>query len=469
MKRLFLAVLIVLAAGAFVRLAAEDAPDLYAQGAELLGQGKFAEAVAILKKEVDAHPTNTKAYMYLATAYEKLSQWKDAAAAWDKFVRLTDSVEEKAFGEKSAKNCRDRAGGKVADDATKPAPATTPDTAPAEGDYAKYETQQPVFYAAVKTRHFIVMAKNKDLLDATAIEAERHLKRIMDIFLFGREWSHTITIRIYKDHKDYTKEAGMPEWSGGGYSARDDGAGGELLAIDLYALDQNGKYDPKLLSKVLPHEMTHAVIHESFGQRAFSTLPRAVNEGLAMYSEEGTEVLYERELCDAVKRGVKVYKLGELYTMANYPPNVALFYAEAASATRYLIEHLKASEFETFINELKKGQSVNSALQTAKMNTGDLLDAVEANWMQMLKQKADYYASHPLSDVKTAKNPMKDAPKPVKVDPKTPKPDPSKPDPTKTEPAKTDPTKPEPYDPLKNEKKKPGDEDDEKDVVIEVK
>ena len=454
MKRMILVATLVVLASALVRGAGDEPGDLFKQGTDLVGQGKYAEAGDVLKKEVDAHPSNTKAWMFLATAHERINQWKEAAAAWDKFVRLTDSVDEKSFGEKRAKDCRDRASGKVADDTAKPTPGPgpTPTPTPADTteDYTKFETQQPVFYAPVKTPHFIIMAKNKDLLDATVADAERHIKRIINVFLFGREWSHTITIRIFKDQAEYCKEAGMPTWSGGGYSMRSDGAGGSLLGIDLFALDAKGSYAPDLLKKILPHELTHAVIHESFGDRAWGSLPRAINEGLAMYSEEGTETFYERELCEAVKRN-NIYKLGDLFRMPNYPPNVGLFYAESASATRYLIEHMKAAEFETFMGELKKGNNVNSALQTAKMATGDLIAAVETNWLEMLKEKGDYYAKHPLP--KESKKP-----KDTKV---------AKTDGPKKGPA--DPTKTEPYDPSKNEKKKPGDEDDEKDTIIEVK
>ncbi len=447
MKRLCLiAALAALAASA--AYAAPDAPaDLYKEGTALVGQGKYAEAVEVLRKEVSAHPTNTKAYMYLATAYEKLNQWSDAAAAWDKFVKLTESVDERAFGEKRGRECRDRASGKAPVDTAQ----ETTETAEPASEYSRFERQEPVL-STLKTKHFIVMAKNRALLEEAAKQAERHLDHIRNIFLFGREWSHTITIRIYKDHTNYVIEAGMPQWSGGGYSVRPDGAGGELLGIDLFALDPKGKFIPDLLTKILPHEMTHAVLHEYFGQRAFGSLPRAINEGLAMYSEEGTQVFYERELADAVKRGV-YFKLNDLFQMTNYPSNVGLFYAESASATRYLIEHLKASEFQSFLEELKRGQSVNSALQTALARTGDLLTPMETNWLEMMKQKAVEYAKNPPPKTPATKTSTKPPPKTEAK--------------TETKPPSTD-TKTEPYDPQKNEKKTPSD-DDEKDVIVEVK
>lgn len=428
MKRMFCVLTLTVLAGAAAAYASLD------EGAALLGQGKYAEAVEVLKKELADHPTSTKAYLYLASAYEKLGQWAEAASAWEKFAKITESADERRTGESRARDCRDRAAGKVPEEPTKP---TEP-----ESEFSKYEKHQPVFLAPVKTPHFLVMAKNRALLDEAARECERHLKRICDVFLFGREWTEAITIRIYKDHEEYVREAGMPRWSGGGFSVRDDGLGGLLRGIDLFACDAKGKFIPDLLTKTLPHELTHAVIHELFGERAFGSLPRAINEGLAMYSEEGTQVLYERELSDAVNRGI-YYKLNDLFHMTNYPPNVALFYAQAASATRYIIEHLKAEQFQKFLDELKRGQTVNSALQTALGLTDDPLVAVEKNWVDMLKVKAAEYAKNPLPKV-AATTPPK----------------------TETKPVSTD--TPEPYDPQKNEKKPPAGDDD-KDVVVEVK
>ena len=432
-------------AGAGVSLAAtlDDAVALY-------GQGKYAEAVDALKKELADHPTNTKAYMFLATSYEKLSQWRDAAEAWDKFAKLTTSVEERATGESMARKCRDRAAGKTPDEVSK-----TTESAEPPSEFSKFERSEPAFFT-VKTPHFTVMAKSRALADFGAKEAERHLKRIMAVFMPGREWTQPLPLRIFKDHREYVIEAGMPQWSGGGFWVRPDGAGGILRGVDLFACDEKGKFIPDLISKTLPHELTHVVLHELFGERAFGTLPRAINEGLAMYSEEGTQVLYEKELSDAVKRGV-YYKLADLFEMTNYPPNVGLFYAQAASATRYLIEHMKADQFQTFLDEIKKGQSVSSALQTAMLVTGDPIAAVEKNWLDMMKEKAAEYAK---------------APPPKTTDTKTPKPPPKTDTKTETKPEpppKTDEKKPEPYDPAKNDKKTPGGEDDEKDVVIEVK
>jgi len=420
MKRWVL-VLTLLAAGATRAFG-----DNLEEGAKLFGEKKYAEAADVLQKELADNPTNAKAYLFLASSYEKMEKWAEAADAWDAFVKLTTNEAEKAHGETRSKECRDRAQGKV--------PAEKTEVPEPTSDFARFEKQDAAFLT-LKTKHFIVMAKNRALAETAASEAERHLGRISSVFLAGREWPQTVTIKIHKNHQEYVIEAGTPQWSGGGYSAQDFGGGTIIRRIDLFALDAKGKYIQDLLTKTLPHELTHVVLHEYFGERTFRGLPLAVNEGLAMYVEEGTAVLYESHLAQAAKKGT-YYKLNDLFSMRKYPVNVAMFYSEAASATRYLIENMSAEQFQSFLGELKKGSEVNSALQTATGRAGDLLTAMETNWVAMLKAKADELAKKPPT------------PKP------TPKPPVTKPDEKPPEPPKEEP-KPK--------------TDDDKDVIEEVK
>ncbi len=395
---------------------------------KLFGEEKYAEAVEVLKEELEKHPTNAKAYLFLASSYEKLDKWAEAADAWEKFAKLAKSDGERTFGETRLKACRARASGKVPVKPKKPAAKPT--------GFEKYEKQSMVFMT-IRTKHFMVQAKNRALCREAAKEAERHLGRIMSVFLAGREWPHVITIRIHKNHPEYVIEAGTPQWSGGGYSVSSYGTGHTIRRVELFALDKNNKYQPGLLTKTLPHEMTHVVLHEYFGERTFRGLPRALNEGLAMYVEEGTAVRYEKQLARAVKKG-RYYKLGELFKMQRYPPKVGLFYAEAASATRYLIEKgMTAEQFQTFLAEIKKGSDVNSALQTTLSRAGDLLSAMQEHWVTMLKKKAAEYANKPPVKKPT---PRKPTPKPVTA--------------TKEKPETVEEDEP--------------DEEDEEDVIIQV-
>jgi len=355
--------------------------------AKLFGDRKYAEAVELLKEELEKHPTNAQAYLFLASSYEKLSQWAEAAEAWEKFVKLAKSDGEKTFGETRLKACRARAAGK------EPVPPKKP-TPPKPTGFEKYEKQSMVF-TTIRTEHFMVQAKNRTLCEDAAKEAERHLGRIRSVFLEGREWPHVVTICIHKNHGEYVLEAGTPEWSGGGYSVRSYGTGETIRRVELFALDGKRKYIQDLLTKTLPHELTHVVLHEYFGERTFRGLPLALNEGLAMYVEEGTAVRYEKQLAEAVKKG-HYYKLPDLFKMQRYPPSVGLFYAQSASATRYLIEKgMTAEQFQTFLAQIKKGNDMNAALQTALGRPGDLLAAMETHWVDMLKEKAVEYAKKP--------------------------------------------------------------------------
>ena len=371
--------------------------------AGLFGTKKYAEAVTLLKTEIEQHPTNAKAYLFLASSYEKMEKWDEAADTWEKFVKLAKTDGERTYGETRLKDCRARASGK-----TPPEPVED-----ADPDTNKHTTfvKQGMVFITIRTQHFMVQAKNRALCEEAAREAERHLGRIMRVYIQGRDWPHTITVRIHKNHPEYVIEAGTPEWSGGGYSVRAYDTGHTVRRVDLFALDKDGKYIADLLTKTLPHELTHVVLHEYFGERTFRGLPLALNEGLAMYTEEGTAVRYERQLADAVKRGV-YYKLPELFKMQRYPRNVGLFYAQSASTTRYIIEHMTGGQFREFLAQIKKGNDLNSALQSSLGRTGDLITAMQEHWVEMLKKKAVEYAKKPPEKKPTPKKPK---PKPVKV------------------------------------------------------
>ena len=377
------------------------------EGAGLFGRQKYAEAVELLKKALDDDPGSAKAYLFLASSYEKLTQWPEAVKAWEKYIKFAKGKGELDYGLTRLKDCRQRAKGKGI--ITEPESKEDPDK---YSDFRRHDGP----FQSIRSDHFLVLCKSPALGRLASKEAERHLKRITGTFIEGREWPHVITVRIHKNHPDYVKEAGTPQWSGGGYLFRNYGPANTIRRIELYALDKDGKYIPELLTKTLPHELTHLVLHEYFGERTFKGLPLALNEGLAMYVEEGTAVRYEKQLASAVKKGV-YYKLKELFKMQRYPRNVGLFYAQSSSSTRYIIEHLNAEQFQKFLAAIRRGSDINSALQTATGRTGDLITAMEANWVAMLKKKAKEYAK--ADDGKPEKKPeKKPVPAPVTSEPK---------------------------------------------------
>lgn len=348
------------------------------EGLDLLGKGKFAEALAAFDRELKVRPANTKAYIYAAMTAEKIPDMDRAAQYWENLLKLTQDGAEKDMATQHLAICRAKPGPVEKTTTDK----STPKTDTKEGTEV-FNTAENQWFKAT-TEHFMVMAKNRELAQKAAEAGEGHLKRICAAFIRGQIWPRVISVYIFKNHEEYVTERGLPDWSGGGYSYMPFSADNVLRRVDLFQLDKDGKWREDLLDQVLPHELTHVVMEEWFGGRG---LPRAFNEGLAMYVEEGTHQDYEEFSARAVAAG-QYYHFKDLFGMQGYPPQVGVFYVESASATRYLIEHLSAEQFNGLMDAIKKGEDMNTALCTAMGRVGDLLGNMETNWVAWKKEVA---------------------------------------------------------------------------------
>lgn len=148
----------------------------------------------------------------------------------------------------------------------------------------------------------------------------------------------------------------------------------------LFQLDERGAIVGNLLIELLPHELTHLVLQEYFGERP---IPRALNEGLAMYMEAGNRGdKYGGPAYEAVLRG-KPFPLSELYAAFRYPKNptmVWLFYSQSASATRFLVDRPGPESTAKMLAEVKHGRPMEDALRQATGQRGDVLGGIERAW-----------------------------------------------------------------------------------------
>lgn len=65
-----------------------DAIDLYIQGIDLYGKGKYTESIEIYKKVIEIDPEFVEAYMALGHAYEKQGKLDDAIKVIKKAIEL---------------------------------------------------------------------------------------------------------------------------------------------------------------------------------------------------------------------------------------------------------------------------------------------------------------------------------------------------------------------------------------------
>ena len=150
-------------------------------------------------------------------------------------------------------------------------------------------------------------------------------------------------------------------------------------------MDAEGRFQPRLLSVVLPHELCHVVVTEYFGDRE---PPLWLNEGLAMLAEDVDPLWRQRPLLGPLQEG-SVRSWQWLLTRQEVRrEDASLFYAQAASVTRFLMERLEASQLQTLLSELKGGQDSASALGRAVSATGSAaLAALESQWREKTLRK----------------------------------------------------------------------------------
>src|SRR5262249_53541989 len=92
----------------------------------------------------------------------------------------------------------------------------------------------------------------------------------------------------------------------------------------------------QVLENLLPHEITHTILADHFRQ----PIPRWADEGAAMLAElESEHQKHDAVIRKALQEG-KAMRLPHLFQMKEYPQNLAVFYAQSSSITRFLVDRI---------------------------------------------------------------------------------------------------------------------------------
>lgn len=195
------------------------------------------------------------------------------------------------------------------------------------------------------TKNFRILHSNPELARKIAIVAEQtrtaQSKRWVDEKTADSTWSPICDIFVYPDLESYTEATGQTESSPGFSTVGQQDGRIVDRRINLHA------DNAKLLSAVLPHEVTHIVIADAFPDRP---IPLWADEGIALLSEPEAEQRTRSAVPEADLRAGRRYRLHDLMNM-EYPSGEHwyLFFAQSATLTRYLVERSSPRDFVRYL------------------------------------------------------------------------------------------------------------------------
>lgn len=370
MKRAAAAALAVVLAAS-----AASGEDAAARGRRLFDEGRYAEAVEALKKDIDVYPEHVDSYRWLALSLEKIGRGDEAKSAWRDFRALAKTPEDRRVADQHL----DEGAAPADKDLVLDEKTVEAIRAPGEGWHEK------------RTAHFVVRTHNARLTEVLAVQAEKYLGALSQRFLNGAAYPHVVPLTVHRDQEEYVA-AGNPDWSQGGTAVGYESLDSFLRSRVTRKIDLlhtiKGDLNPDLARpKLLPHELTHLILGERFGERA---VPLWLNEGIAQSMETG-----RRAECDALLldwfdgKGGSPIPLRTLVNLPGYPENrgaIALFYAQSASFTCWLADILGPAKFAAFLDDLRSGTGPEPAIQGAFKAGEDWEAPVQARWLKALRE-----------------------------------------------------------------------------------
>ncbi len=196
------------------------------------------------------------------------------------------------------------------------------------------------------TANFRIFHKqSRELACKVAETAERTRAATLDKWFdkIPADWERRCDIYLHATAVDYAKVTGVPDTVPGHSTFRFDS--GRLVSrrIDLHCDFHT------MRSAVLPHEVTHAVLHGMFGEKS---LPRWANEGMAALAEPTQQLRMQFEQLARYRQAGQLFCLQALMETRDYPERrVAAFYAQSVSVVSFLTAARGPREFIRFLRE----------------------------------------------------------------------------------------------------------------------
>jgi len=221
--------------------------------------------------------------------------------------------------------------------------------APVEVQDLRFPPVNGAVWSVAQTTNFRVFHQKSPELAARVARTAERTRTITYRQWFGRapsQWQLRCDIYLHPTARDFGMATGVPEAVPGHSTFQFDG--GRLVSrrIDLHC------DCPTMVSAVLPHETTHAVLHGMFDKDA---LPRWANEGMATLGEPLPQISGPIKQLPRYRDGGQLLDTQALMETKDYPMHhVSAFYAQSVSLVSFLTASKKPQVFTRFLRDAQE-------------------------------------------------------------------------------------------------------------------
>lgn len=218
--------------------------------------------------------------------------------------------------------------------------------------------------AAYRTQNFLVHAQTPEIAKQVGDLAE-HYRREKAVEWLGQEmppWNQPCPLHVQVSMEGPSGETSFNFGPVGVMSMK---------------MSIQGPLD-RLLSSVLPHEITHTVFAHYFR----CPVPRWADEGGSVLSEDDIERERHDKLTRNILNNSRQIPMRRLFSLTKYPQEVLCLYAQGYSISDYLV---KRSDRRTFLQFVAHGMRTNwdTAVQTFYQHRN--VEDLEEAWLKHLR------------------------------------------------------------------------------------
>ncbi len=190
-------------------------------------------------------------------------------------------------------------------------------------------------------------------------------------------WESRCRIYIYENRSRYLHFTRQPLWSDGfaDYDKRYIASHEEAQEFE---------------NVLLPHELTHLLFRDFIGKANYR-IPRWIEEGIAVSQEQPKLNQFEELVKHAIAQGryIPVSLLSQVQLVGQSDPAaIQLFYAQAQSVVRFLMQGSGQDRFLRFCVDLRDGKPMEEALRRNYRQSFESLDDLERKWLATYGQAA---------------------------------------------------------------------------------